>query len=54
MREMWNDDVHLLYAVDDTPVTTSRFHHVVLFHSNVDQLDHLVVSGAKWVRRSTS
>lgn len=32
MREMWNDDVHLLYAVDDTPVTTSRFHHVVLFH----------------------
>lgn len=43
--EMWKDNVHLLYAVHDTPVTTSSFHHVVLFHSNVDQLDHLVIDG---------
>lgn len=43
--ELWNANVHLLYTFHDVPATQSSFHHVVLFHSDVDHLDHLMLDG---------
>ncbi|MBX3259828.1 MAG: hypothetical protein KF782_09055 [Labilithrix sp.] len=43
--EMWTDGVIFLYTQHLNPVSTSSFHHVVVFHSDVDHLDHLVVDG---------
>lgn len=43
--EMWNDGVIFLYTEHARPATTSSFHHVVLYHSDVDHIDHLMVDG---------